>query len=172
MYAHAIVKSDKHRTHQNLDKQENELHNVLINAKAIKAEQYAHVLEIIEMYDTLAASDVELDEETRARYKARLYTRQECRNVNITLHNKRACAFYISKNVAAKRANHLYDLKVFKVMKSQQQETKAVVVAEKKKDVVATASKKRASKKVVVVDTTEAIALLEAATSESSEVNS
>lgn len=119
-----------------------ETHKTMINTRELSASQMNVVNAIIAHYDEIAKTNEALDDATKARYAKRLYRRCEIKSANIALFNKKASAYFIAKNEAAKSKKHanLYDLtqlrevkaKAAKAEKSEKREAKANTKREKK----------------------------------------
>ena len=128
---------------------------VMINARALEADQMKIVNDIIDFYHsfkvgakvTLDSNEKEITESMVERWKTKLFTRQELRSAHTALRSKAAAPYFISKNFAAKRKHdHLYDLNVFK-LRAGSEETPAEPVAAEKPAAKKKAAKKTAPKK-------------------------
>lgn len=103
-----------------INKETGEEHKVLINLRALNANQMKLVNDIIAHFDVIGESisskkdASESDNAIVARYADRLYRRGELKSAHLALRGKLASPYYIAKNIACKRAG-FYDLKVFKL---------------------------------------------------------
>lgn len=149
----------------------------MIHAYSLKYEHYKNVRDVMNYYINIANNDKSIDESTRARYLASTLKRSELKAANNVLRNKAFNLYYVVKNdifhsSKLHREQNLYDLKLFKSMKTT---SKQVEVTEETTLVVATSKAEKKSKKVakvaeVAIDAnaaTTALALLEAQSDES-----